>query len=183
MRNGTKDEAVEAAMRGREMTDNDKKLRSEAEAEIEREIREGRKFSLEEAIGRMAGPGAMKGVSPVPLKQQAASEIESWLEQHLPAANGELQDVLLRGIKGSEILLAQFERPLWALAAYCRQVLESDYRLQELVREADVEWGQVHGERPFFEKKGSPPRPGDPYTFESVRKTLSGLIVQLPADD
>jgi len=33
--------------------------------ELEREIRQGRKFSLEEAIGRLAGPGAMKGESPI----------------------------------------------------------------------------------------------------------------------
>jgi hypothetical protein len=125
----------------------------------------------------------MKGISPVPLKQQAASEIEHWLEQHLPAGNGELQDILLRGFKGSEILLQQFERPFDALAAYCRQVLESDYRLQELVREADVEWGRVNGERPFFERKGSPARPEDPYTFASVRTTLDGLLKQLPSGD
>ena len=47
------------------MSDNKDTQRSEADAELEREIRKGRKFSLDEAIGRMAGPGAMKGVSPV----------------------------------------------------------------------------------------------------------------------
>ena len=35
--------------------------RSEADAELEREIRNERKFTLAEAIGRLAGPGAMKG--------------------------------------------------------------------------------------------------------------------------
>ena len=39
-----------------EMTDD--KQRSKADAELEREIREGRKFTLAEAIGRLAGPGA-----------------------------------------------------------------------------------------------------------------------------
>ena len=48
--------------------------RSHADAELEREIREGRKFTLEEAIGRLAGPGAMKGESPVARMQQAEVE-------------------------------------------------------------------------------------------------------------
>lgn len=65
------------------------------------------------------------------------------------------------------------------LAAYCRQVLDSAYHLRELVREADVEWGRVNGERPCFDTEGSPPQPDDPYTFESVRKMLSSLVDQL----
>lgn len=67
------------------------------------------------------------------------------------------------------------------LAGFCQQVLDSHYLLQELVREADVNWGQVQGERPYFEQKGAPPDPNDPYTFQSVRKTLAGLIKQLGA--
>ena len=165
------------------MSDSEDKQRSEADAELEREIRKGRKFNLAEAIGRMAGPGAMKGISPVPRKQQAALEIEDWLRHHTPAGNGELQVVLNRWIDGSELLLKGFERPLVVLAAFCQQVLDSDYQLKELVREADVEWGRVQGERPYFEQEGSPPHPDDPYTYESVRKTLVGLIEQLGAGE
>jgi hypothetical protein len=165
------------------MRDNKDTQRSEADAELEREIRKGREFTLAEAIGRMAGPGAMKGVSPVTRKEQAAVEIENWLRQHMPAGNGELQVVLLRFMKGSEFLLNNFEQPLVVLAACCQRVLGSDYLLKELVREADVEWGQVRGERPYFETEGSPPHPDDPYTFESVRKTLAGLVEQLGAGE
>ena len=53
--------------------------------------------------------------------------------------------------------------------------------LKELVREADIEWGRVLGERPHFEKEGSPPHPEDCYTVESVRGALSELIKQLDA--
>ena len=165
------------------MSDNENKNRSEADAELEREIRKGRKFNLAEAIGRMAGPGAMKGVSPVPRKQQAAVEIENWLLHHFPPGNGDLQVVLSRWVKGSELLLNNFEQPLVVLAAFCQQVLDSDYRLKELVRESDVEWGRVQGERPHFEKEGSPRDPDDPYTFESVRNILSDLLAQLAADN
>jgi hypothetical protein len=161
------------------MSDKKDKPRSEADEELEREIRKGRQFNLAEAIGRMAGPGAMKGVSPVTRKEQAAVEIENWLGQHMPAGNAELRVVMLRRIKGSELLLCDFEHPLSVLAACCQLVLDSDYRLQELVREADVEWGQVNGERPYFEIEGSLPHPDDPYTIESVRKILTGFVEQL----
>jgi hypothetical protein len=167
----------------RKMSDNKDRQRSEADAELEREIRKGREFTLDEAIGRMAGPGAMKGVSPVTGLQQAAVVIENWLRHHMSAGNGDLEVVLLRRVKESELLLNHFDQPLVVLAAFCQQVLDSDYLLKELVREADVEWGRVQGERPYFEREGSPPDPDDPYTLESVRRTLAGLIEQLGAGD
>jgi hypothetical protein len=161
------------------MSDKEKKQRSEEDAALEREIREGRKFNLAEAIGRLAGPGGLKGVSPVPRKQQAVVEIENSLSQHMPAGNGELKMILLRSIEGSEIFLNNFEQPIVALAAFCRQVLDSDYLVKELAREADVGWGRAQGERPFFEKEGTPPHLNDPYTVESVRSILTGLVKQL----
>jgi hypothetical protein len=165
------------------MSDNQDKQRSEADAELEREIRNQREFTLAEAIGRMAGPGAMKGVSPITGKEQAATEIENWLKQHMPGGNSDLQIALLRWIKGSELLLNDFQHPLVVLAAGCRRVLDSDYLLKELTREADVAWGQVQGERPYFETEGTPPHPDDPYTWESVRKVLAGLLEQLGAGE
>ena len=63
---------------------------TEADADLQREIRAERKFTLGEAIGRMAGPGSMKGASPVTPHQQAASEIETWLRANLTDAGGAL---------------------------------------------------------------------------------------------
>jgi hypothetical protein len=157
--------------------------RSEEDAELEREIRRERKFSLVEAIGRMAGTGAMKGVSPISRLQQAEVEIESWLKTHHADSAGTLQAVLLRHVKGSELLLDKVDRPLAALAGCCERILDSDYLLRELVRDADAEWGRLMGERPYFENEGSPRHPDDPYTVESVRTTLSGLLDKLVADD
>jgi hypothetical protein len=164
------------------MTDNKDEHRSEADAELEREIRKGRKFTVEEAIGRMAGPGAMKGESPVARMQQAEVEINSWLRSHLADADGALQVALHRQVKGSELLLNNFDQPLVVLAGYCRRVLDSAYLLEELVRDADVEWGRTMGERPYFEIEGSPHHPSDPYTVESVRNALNGLLERLPKD-
>jgi hypothetical protein len=164
------------------MSDHQDTQRCDADAELEREIREGRKFTLEEAIARLAGPGAMKGESPVARMQQAEMEIGSWLRIHLADAGGGLEVVLHRHVKGSELLLNNFDEPLVVLASYCQQVLNSDYHLKELVREADVEWGRLMGERPYFEKEGAPHIPEDPYTVESVRNSLAELLTQLAAD-
>ncbi|MFL5240880.1 MAG: hypothetical protein ACJ8FY_02115 [Gemmataceae bacterium] len=153
--------------------------RSDADAELEREIRKGRKFTLAEAIGRMAGPGAMKGESPIARTQQVGIEVDLWLTRRLGDAAGGLHVVLLRGVKESELLLNNLDQPLMVLGSYCQQILGSEYLLEELVRHADIEWGRIFGERPYFEKAGSPPHADDPYTVESVRKTLSALLKQL----
>jgi hypothetical protein len=162
------------------MNDNQDKQRSEADAELEREIRKERKFTLEEAIGRMIGPGGMKGASPIARMQQAEIEIASWLRDHPAGAGGDLQVVLLRYVKGSDLLLKNFDQPLVVLAGYCQRVLDSDYLLKELVNDADIEWGRTMGERPHFEKEGSPCDPDDPYTVASVRRALAQLLKQLP---
>ena len=80
----------------------------------------------------------------------------------------------------SELLDEHFEQPLVALVSYVKRILDSEYLLQELVRESDVEWGQVQGERPYFDQEGRPNQ-DDPYTIESVRVTLSQLIEKLSA--
>jgi hypothetical protein len=163
------------------MSDNRERQHSEEDAELEREIRKERKFTLAEAIGRLAGPGAMKGESPVARLQQAEAEIESWLRGHLADSGAALRAVLHRDVSGSELLLNNVDQPLVVLAGYCQRVLDSAYLLKELVRDADVEWGRVMGERPHFEEDGSPRDADDPYTVDSVRDALSGLLEQLAA--
>src|SRR5262249_40588089 len=145
------------------------------DAELERKIRAERKFTLSEAIGRMAGPGMMKGVSPVTGKQQAVAEIQEYLGQHLADSAGGLSSALLRQVTESELLVNAFDRPLAARAGSAGRALASEYGLKELVREADVGGGRVFGERPRFEKDGCPPAPDDPYTLESVRTALTRL--------
>lgn len=165
------------------MSENPTTPPSATDAELQRECLEGRKFTLEEAIARMAGPGAMKGESPVARMQQAEIEIGSWLSTHLRDAGGTLEVVLHRHVKQSELLLNNFDQPLAVLASYCQHVLDSDYLLAELVREADVEWGRLMDERPHFETQNAAHHPDDPYTVASVRNTLAGLLRQLTAGD
>ena len=161
------------------MTDDHESQRSTADAELEREIRQGRKFTPKEAVARLAGPGAMKGASPVSRVQQAETEIGTWLRTNISDEGGALHMLLQRNLVGSELLLANLDRPLAALAGYCQRVLGSDIRLRELVRQADVEWGRRMDERPHFDRDGSAPDPDDPYTMSSVRQKLSNALKRL----
>ena len=123
------------------MSDNQDAKSSEADTNLEREIRNSRKFTLEEAVVRMAGPGALKGESPIARKRQVELEIEACIRRNLTDAVGALKIVLLRRVRECELLIKNYEQPLAALAIYCQQLLNSDYRLKELVREADTEGG------------------------------------------
>ena len=153
----------------------------EAEADVEREVRQSRKFTPQEAMARMAGPGAMKGASPVSKQQQAENEIGTWLASNLGDVEGALKTVLTRQLKGSRQLLDNIDRPLAVLADHIRRIANSDELLAEIVREADVEWGRAMDERPYFDKPGVPPNPDDPYSMESVRARLVEALKMLPA--
>jgi len=85
---------------------------TEADAELQREIRAERPFTLAEAIGRMAGPGSMKGASPVAGMQQAAAEIQEYLDCNFGSTSSPLAGVLFRWVKESELLLHGFDKPL-----------------------------------------------------------------------
>lgn len=167
------------------MTDanDDDTARAEAEAALEREIRLGRKFNARDALAQMAGPGALKGASPVSPVHQAETMIGSWLGSNLPDTDGMLRIVLQRHLKGSALLLNNLERPLVALAEYCRELLANNGLLKALVSEADVEWGRAMDERPHFEREGASPHPDDPYTLEGVRTALGTALARLPEAD
>ena len=163
------------------MNDKPNKQASELGADVEMEIRQGRKFTPEEAMARLAGPGAMKGASAVSRVQQAETAIGTWLRSNLPNADGALQMLLQRNLKGSELLLANLDHPMTALAGYCERILASDHSLKELVRQADAEWGQRMDERPHFDREGVAPHPDDPYTVQSVRQTITEMLTRLTA--
>lgn len=149
------------------------------DAEIEREIRQTRKFNPQDALAKMAGPGAMKGASPVSPVQQAELEIGAWLRTNIADPNGALRLLLDRQAKGSPLLLEHLDRPLAALCGICEEILASDYRLAEFVREADVEWGRAVDEPPHFDRPGAERHPDDPYTIDSVRTSLTDIVRKL----
>lgn len=159
----------------------DDKRRAEANAEIEREIRLGRKLGPKDLLAQMAGPGALKGASPVSPVHQAEAEIGSWLGSNLADVDGALRAVLHRHLKGSALLLDSLEQPLIALAEALRRVLSNEHLLKDIVSEADVEWGRAMDERPHFERDGALPHPDDPYTVEGVRQALRDALDRMPS--
>src|SRR6187397_166032 len=94
---------------------------NEADATLERDIRAERPFSLADAIGRLAGPGIMKGVSPVSRRDQTVAEISEYLRRHLTDTAGVLSGVLVRQVEGSDLLLSAPDRPHVVLAGYVRR--------------------------------------------------------------
>ena len=153
---------------------------SSADAELEREICRERTFTMAEAIGRLAGSGSMKGASPISRLQQAQVEVDEYLKQRLDDRLGILVTVLSRQVREGRLLLESADHPLAAIRAHVQAVLGSTYLLEELVRETDMEWGQVFGERPYFEREGRAADPDDPYTVASVRATLSQFLTAGP---
>ena len=151
-------------------------------AEIERETRKNRKFSLSEAIGRMAGGDFMKGGTPVTRKQQAELEIDEYLRRHLVDSGGVLRSVLSRHL-GESLLNGDYDQPLAALTEDIRRILASEHLLEEFVREADAEWGRVQNERPYFQLPDRPPHRDDPYTIDSVRLALFELGERLASEE
>lgn len=161
------------------MSDDDGSRR-EAEAAIEREVRLGRKLGVKDLMAHIAGPGALKGASPVSPVLQAETAIGSWLGRNLADSEGALRAVVHRHLKGSALLLENLDTPLVALAGYFRVLLSADNRLADIVREADLEWGRAMGERPHFERDGAAPHSDDPYTLESVRSVVREALARLP---
>ena len=138
------------------MSDTKQTPPSADEADVEREVRRGRQFSLSEAIGRRGGKGILKGESPIAPLHQTEAAIANYLRAHLQDAGGVLAEVVLRHVRTSEVLLTQGTQPMVVLVNYVHQVLQSDMLLKDLVREADAAWGRAYDARPYFEREGHP---------------------------
>lgn len=156
--------------------DNPSKKRLENESSIEREIRQGRSFSLNEAIGREGGTW-FKGESAVPRLSQITAEITNFIDHNVSDVSGALRTTLRRRIKENQRLVAEHEdEPLAALRELLSTILRTDTALFELVGQVDAEWGQMMLERPHFQEPGQAPHPEDEYTHESVRRELERLL-------
>ncbi len=151
---------------------------------IEKEIREGRRYSLAEAIGREGG-SFLKGESPVPKLVQIKSELKQFILSHLEDPSGALQDMLVKLVEADDVVCARYpDAPLSALEDLLKPLLSQEGQLIEFVRQVDMHWGQKFGERPHFERPGHPPHPDDEYTIASVRQQLQELVagVQVQQD-
>ncbi|QEY31574.1 hypothetical protein EVJ50_04200 [Synechococcus sp. RSCCF101] len=152
---------------------------SEGPSDLEGSILQGRRFTMAEAIGRSAGPGMMRGGSPISRHRQAIAAAEEALKDHLDDPEGVLLTLLRRRVADSRELMRMPEQPLVALESDIRRILDSASRLKELVREVDAAWGRQFDEPPFFDRDGQPPHPDDPYPLDGVRRALTSLADSL----
>jgi hypothetical protein len=147
--------------------------------DIQQEIRLSRQFSIADVIGQEAG-NFMKGASPIPRLVQAKGEAIQALKETLDDRPGALERVLQQWLDDDEIRISRhLEAPVNALKDLIETLLKSPETLYEVVRQADVIWGQLYDERPHFQRPGQAPHPEDEYTHDSVRQTLLACLQRL----
>ncbi len=143
------------------------------------EIRQSRKFSVADAIGR-AGAGTLKGSSPIPRSKQALMELKTLLADRLHDPEGSLGATLvIRLAQDLPLLDKHLDQPAGALRILLENLLSSDSALQTLVRDTDARWGRDYQERPMFNKPGQDDHPDDPYTPKGVKSALEALLDQI----
>lgn len=150
----------------------------EQDNNLQKEILAGQRYSLASAIAREGG-NFLKGESPVPKLVQVTTEINLFIDHHLPDSSGALQAILKRWIKSDPLISQHIESPLTGLEQIINKILKNQELFYEMVREADLKWGQMYAEPPYFQKPGQPPHPDDEYSHESVREKLTALKKKL----
>ncbi|AFZ50924.1 hypothetical protein [Dactylococcopsis salina] len=156
-------------------------MNEEQNRRIEKEILSEQKYSLANAIGREGG-NFLKGESPVPKMVQITTEINLFIDQNLPDASGALQSVLKHWVKSDSLLSQNLDSPLKGLDEIIEKILNNQGLFYEIVRQADLKWGQMYEERPYFQKPGQPAHPDDEYSHQSVREKLSQLRQKLSSN-
>lgn len=142
------------------------------------DVLNSRPFSLAEAIGREGGD-FLKGESTVPKLVQVITAINTFIDRNLQDPDAALQAILHQWVKGDPRVSQYKETPLVALAEILQSIISNPNLLYELVRQVDIKWGQMYGERPYFQQPGQAPHPNDEYTHESVKIDLLDLQQKL----
>lgn len=148
--------------------------------QIQQEMLAGRPFSLADVICREGG-SFLKGESPIPRLLQAKAEINLFIDRNLTDSSGALKAVLQTLVTTDDACVSRhLDFPLVALRELLEMMVHNPEFLYEFVKQVDVKWGQLFGERPYFQQPGQPPHPEDEYTHESVHQQLAALLELLP---
>lgn len=145
---------------------------------LRQDVLDSRPFSIAEAIGREGGT-FLKGESTVPKLVQVITAINTFIDRNLIDPDAALQAILHQWVKGDPRVSKYKETPLVALEEILSSLIDNPNLLYELVRQVDIKWGQMYGERPYFQQPGQPPHPNDVYTHESVRQDLLDIQTKL----
>ncbi|ERT04893.1 hypothetical protein M595_5164 [Lyngbya aestuarii BL J] len=161
---------------------NSSESNSEEDEDIKRDILRGREFTLADVI-RQEGGSFMKGESPVPKLVQVKTEINNFINSNLSDNSGALLVILSRWVDQDIVRVSHhLNHPLQALLGLLKSIVENPPILYELVRQVDMQWGQMNNERPHFQRPGQLPDPNDEYTHESVDHQLCELICCLKSE-
>lgn len=140
---------------------------------------QGRKFTLADLIAREGG-GFLKGESPVPIIIQIKTEINNFIGNNLKDLSGALQAVLKDLVNsGDDKISSHDTQPLKALTLIIEDILSNEHKYYDFVKQVDLKWGQMNGERPYFQSVGQPAHPEDEYSHESVRLRLMDLLEKI----
>lgn len=151
------------------------------DAELLRDALRGRTFSLADLIAKEGGD-FLKGESPVPKLLQAKTKLKLWIKQNVVDSMGALKATLEYFVDENELLVSQhLDNPFVVLIEILENLLANPNRIYEFVRQVDMKWGQMYGERPHFQAIGQPPHPDDEYTHECVEKKLDKILTDLKA--
>ncbi|MEM6611812.1 MAG: hypothetical protein AAF652_06055, partial [Cyanobacteria bacterium P01_C01_bin.72] len=135
-----------------------KQPETDEELLLQQDILESRPYSLAEAIGREGGT-FLKGESTVPKLVQVITQINTFIDRNLDDPAAALQAILHQWIKGDPRVSQYKATPLVALREILQTILDNQNLLYELVRQVDIKWGQMYGERPHFQQPGEAPHP------------------------
>lgn len=148
-------------------------------SDLQREIRAERKFSLGEAIGREGGSFLKGSQAMVPRPLRALAAINKFIEQCLDDPDGALQPCLQRWVKTDVRVGKYLDTPLVALQVIVTDIVDQPQVLYEFSRQVAVEWGQINGERPSFQKPGLKAHSEAVYSHESIQGILANLLYKL----
>jgi hypothetical protein len=142
------------------------------EPDLTKDIVERREFTLADFIAQ-EGADFLKGESPVPKLVQVVTEIKQFIAANLGDSSGALQAILQLMVDEELSKVSQnLDTPVGALELIVEEILDNQELLYELVHRVDVKWGQIYGERPYFQQPNQKPHPEDEYTHTSVRDKL-----------
>ena len=143
---------------------------------IEKEAKRSAQKEMNSPLSGLFGEGGLGG-SPISELEQARLEIISWIQSHLADPETALIITFIQYIRQEENVLTQhLNDPLLALKNILLRMVENQSEIVEFTRKVDSEWGRIFQERPYFQIEGKAANPLDPYTYESVEKTLRGLV-------
>lgn len=147
--------------------------------ELFMEALSGREFTLSDVIAQ-AGGDFLKGESPVPKLVQIKNELKLFISQNLQDLSGSLQAVLQLFIdQADEAISRHIEHPLLVLQELVEHILNQPEVFYELVKQVDCKYGQMYGDRPYFQHPGAPAHPDDEYSHESVRVQLTDFLARI----